>query len=45
MSEALADVTFQDLFPINALRNVALLAARTELVLVGDGEIPILLMC
>lgn len=38
MSERLSDVTLVDLFPINALRNVALLAARTELVLVGDGE-------
>ena len=38
MSEELLNATSVDLFPINALRNVALLAARTELVLIGDGE-------
>ena len=38
MSEELANATYSDLFPINALRNVALLAARTELVVIGDGD-------
>lgn len=39
MAEVLANATYSDLFPINALRNVALLAARTELIVIGDGEL------
>ena len=34
-SEVVADAAAEQLFPINALRNAALLLARTELVMLG----------
>ena len=36
MSERLADETAGRLFPVNALRNLALLAAQTELVMLAS---------
>lgn len=38
MSEMVADDTLVNFFPVNALRNAALLAAKTALVYIGDGE-------
>ena len=38
-SEVLAEEALQVLFPINALRNAALLAARTPLVMLGDADL------
>ena len=38
MSELVANASLVHLFPVNALRNAALLAAKTELVYIGDGE-------
>lgn len=39
VSEILAEDALQILFPINLLRDIALLASRTELVLLGDADL------
>lgn len=38
-SEVVANATVAALFPVNALRNAALLAASTELVMLGDADL------
>ena len=38
MSEVVANESLVHWLPVNALRNAALLAAKTELVYIGDGE-------
>lgn len=39
VSERLADAAAAKLFPVNALRNLALLSAKTELVMLGDLDL------
>lgn len=39
LSETLKSDDVQRLFPVNAIRNFALLAARTELVLFADADL------
>ena len=38
MSEIVANESLVHWLPVNALRNAALLAAKTDLVYIGDGE-------
>ena len=38
MSEVVANESLVHWLPVNALRNAALLAAKTDLVYIGDGE-------
>ena len=38
-SEVVADVAVAALFPVNALLNAALLAARTPMVMLGDADL------